>query len=244
MDTDLISKLIKLPWDLQIMLGSGYLAYLLAYVGIRHNHKSNDAIFITLAFGMVAALSISMSASMSLAARMGTAVASCLIAAIIWRKLGRGLLRRLLRFSGHSWADDTASAWDHIQENDRHHPCQLAVETADGHTFFCTDTAKVEDLPHGPYVLGTAGDVLMYADKSQAPDASDPSDVDGFRDKEWGANVTYIPANQVRRIAIRYTPQPAKAVTSAGEAVGWKARVRASVARMLRHLAKAVEPGD
>ncbi len=239
MDAETISKLAKLPWDIQIVLGSGYLAYLLAYVGIRQHHKPVDAVFLTIAFGLVALASLWVTPLLILPARLGVALAASLLAAVLWRKIGRQAVRAMLRSAGYSWADDTSSAMDHLQENSTHHPRQICVETADGHTFICSDTAPVGGLPFGPYIIGCSGDVLMYADHSHAA-GDDPKPVEGMNDAEWGANITYIPANQVRRIAIRFAPPVAKSTTSAGAAAGWKARVRGAVARMLHRLAKAL----
>lgn len=237
MDADVLSKLAKLPWDIQIVLGSGYLAYLLAYVGIRQNHKPVDAVFLTVAFGLVAVLSLWLTPLLILPARMGIAVGTSLFAAVIWRKVGRSALRAVFRSTGYSWADETISAMDHLQENNRSHPRQLCVETTDGFTYFCTNTEPVGALPFGPYILGCTGDVLMYADHSQVP-GGDPAPVEGWNDEEWGANITYIPANQVRRIAIRFA-SPLRP-TSAVAAGGWMARARAAAARMLHRLARAL----
>lgn len=239
MDADVISKLAKLPWDFQTVIGSGYLAYLLAYVGIRHNHKPVDAVFLTVAFGLVAMISLWLTPMLVFPARVAIALAASLLAGVIWRKLGRTALRALLRTTRYSWADETISAMDHLQENDRHHPRQICVETIDGYTYFCTNTDSVGDLPFGPYVLGNTGDVLMYANESQAPGA-EQLPVDGMIDTEWGANITYIPANQVRRIAIRFAPPPPSRTTSSAEVAGWTARARGVVARMLHRLARAL----
>ena len=46
-----------LPLSIQLSLASGYTAYHLSYVGIKDHHKTVDVTFITLAFGLVAALS-------------------------------------------------------------------------------------------------------------------------------------------------------------------------------------------
>lgn len=241
MEPETIGKLATLPWDVQIVLGCGYLAYRLAYVGIRQNHKPVDAVFLTAAFGLWAVASLWLAQQLVLPARIGIALAVTLGAAILWRAFLRHVLRGVLRAVRYSWADETISAMDHLQENNRHHPTQLCVETADGHTYFCTRTEAVGHLPFGPYVIGNAGDVLIYADHSQAP-GEDPAPVEAWNDDLWGANVTYIPADQVRRIAIRFAPPPARKPIFAGAAAGWAARLRGAVARMLRRPSKAAAP--
>src|SRR3546814_2103205 len=49
-------KLLSLPWQIQVALGAGYLAYLVAYSGIRDHHKGIDVPFRAIAFGLVATL--------------------------------------------------------------------------------------------------------------------------------------------------------------------------------------------
>lgn len=233
MDADTLNKLANLPENLQLVLGCGYLAYLISYVGIRHNHKPVDAVFLTITFGLVAGLALSLVPEFPFARRLGIAFGASVVIAIAWRMIGRQLVRGTFRALGYSSADDTSSAWEHIQEETKAKPTQLTVETADGWQYFCTDTTKLKGLPFNPYVLGTNGDVLMYADHTQGPSADQASTKEDMRDPYFGTNVTYLPASQVRRVMIRYVTPISWRVT----VVKWVAKVAAVAWSKLRRRA-------
>lgn len=239
MNPDTLNTVASLPWNLQIVLGSGYLAYLLAYFGLRHQHKPVDAIFLTISFGAVATLVVWALPGVIFPARLTLAFLASIATAILWRVWGRDALRNILRKTGYSWADDTNSAWEHLQECTDAHPIQLTVETSDGWHYFCTDTTKLKAFPFNPYILGTSGDVLMYADYTQGPTDDEPKYKADLIDPHHGANVTYLPASQVRRVMIRYNQ-----ITSSK--AGVVAKVAMAVAKVwskLRHRGTAEERG-
>lgn len=232
MDPDTISKLANLPWNLQIVLGSGYLSYMLAYYGLRHGHKTMDAVSITIVFGLIALVALTSVPSVIWPVRIAIAVSASLVSAIAWRSFGRTALRELLRFLHYSWADDTNSAWEHLLEYNASEPMQLTVETNDGWQFFCTDTSKLKGLALTPFVLGTSGDVLMYADHTQSPESEEASPkLDTFND-QYGSNITYLPASQIKRVVVRYLPISSKA--EAGNSVVKAARSALSKLRRRR----------
>lgn len=203
MDPKTLTDLSALPWTTQLVLASGYCGYLVAYVGIRYNHKAADTIFSSLAFGLVALLCLAIPFPVVTWAKGIAAFMSSIAMGVLWRAWLREAIRELANKLHYSWADGTQSAWDRVQENSKYPPSQLAVETQDGWTFYCTDAHKVMDLPFGPFILGTNGDVLMYVDKSEAP-GKEPADVEGVFD-EWGSQITYLPKDRIARIAIRFT---------------------------------------
>ena len=98
LDAETLTDLAALPWQLQLVLASGYVGYLLAFVGIRHTHKAADTVFGTLAFGLFALAALALvPASWHWAVAGGLAISAALLAAVLWRWIVRGLLRRALR---------------------------------------------------------------------------------------------------------------------------------------------------
>ena len=51
------SGFFELSLSLQVALASGYLAYITAYAGLRRGHATQDAVFISLVFSVIALLS-------------------------------------------------------------------------------------------------------------------------------------------------------------------------------------------
>jgi hypothetical protein len=207
MNPDAVRDLAALPWQFQLVLGSGYCAYLVAYVGLRGSHKPVDAIFASIAFGLIASAVLAMNTALGVPLRMATTFAATVAAGMLWRIVGRNLIRWLFRKTHYSWADDSSSAWDHIQEYSGRSPRQLSVKMDDGSYLYCTDTSRVGTLPFGPYILGTNGDVLMYVDQSETADGT-VREVAGVFDQEWGDRITWIPAHRIRSIAVRYAVNP------------------------------------
>jgi hypothetical protein len=233
-DSQLLQDLTALPWHLQLVLGAGYCAYLIAYVGLRRNHRPMDTLFAAMSFGLIAATLLYLARGTAILPQAAIAFGGTIAAGVIWRAFLRDGVRALLRSVSYSWADESASAWDCLQENSRFRPTQLTVETDDGWCFHCSDAARVKDLPFGPFVLGTSGDVLMYADRSEPPGA-EACDVPGAFDGAWGNQVTYLPKERVRRVAIRFTSAAAaegrKGVWAWARAYYWRRRHRQAPAK-------------
>lgn len=208
MDLELIRKIAELVWSLQIVMASGFCGYLVAYVGIRYGHKTTDTVFLSLAFGLVASLVISLPLQVPSHLKAALAFGASLFAGVLWRTVMRSFVRDILRRLNYSWADDSLSAWDRLQEDSKNRPTQLTVEMDDGRYLLCTDTKRVGDLPFGPYVLGASGDVLMYADRSIDKEGNERDALGAFSG-DWGNLVTYIPKEHVRKISIRLlSPNP------------------------------------
>ncbi len=203
LDPSNLTALAALPWQLQLVLGSGYIAYLLAFVGIRHTHKAADTVFGTLAFGLFSLATLALlPATVHWIAGAALAIVAALCAAIIWRWIVRRQLRKALRWSGYSWADDTPSAWDRLLECEYKGVTQLSVELDYGRYLHSTEAKRLEKLPYGPFVLGTSGDILMYVDQRESA-GGEVDQVDGVFDDAWGDLLTYIPAGNIKALSIR-----------------------------------------
>lgn len=236
MDLESLVRLTALPWTIQIVLASGYCAYLIAYVGIRYNHKATDTIFASLAFGLVALLVISIPLDLPVWLRGLMAFFASVVAGVLWRTMFRVWLRKAASKLRYSWSDDTPNAWDRLFDLTDHGPTQITIELNDGRYLLCSDADRVGELPFGPYVLGTTGDILMYVDRTITADGELRDASDNFN-SEWGDMVTYIPREQVKKVAIRLKSLNPRAE----EEAGWKAWVRA-VAAYLRRRRRSRDP--
>lgn len=201
MDAELLKKVLDLPWQIQVVFASGYCAYLAAYFGMRHHHKVADTLLASVAFGMVAWAIVSVTGFLMTPFQIGATLLGTVVSGMVWRKLVRPQLTALLRDSNYSWNDDTPSAWQRLLE-EHVTPTQLTVELKDGRYLYCSDTSSFGNLPLGPYVLGTEGDVIMYVDGSERPGAP-PEEQEPLGDAEWGNALTWIPKEEIRKISVR-----------------------------------------
>jgi hypothetical protein len=221
-------KLLNLPLYIQISLGSGYLAYLVAYSGIRQHHTPSEVAFRSIAFGM-AATAIMLWAPEApdfLSAwkhpfwRPATAVMSTVAIGAFWRWRGMRWSRLTLRKLNVSWTDDIPTAWLSITATETDaRPTQIAVDLDNGRTLLCENTREFLGAPFSPCVYGLDGSIAMYVTAEKRPDGEwiDHKDVRHSLD---GDRLTYIPASAIKRVELRLLPG------SAGGASGWRSWCR------------------
>lgn len=200
-------KLLSLPWQIQIALGSGYLAYLIAYSGIRQHHTATDVIFRSSSFGLVATALMKW---MPLKAGWLEffAVLTTLFAGIVWRWKGMAWAKAALGGTNITWTDDIPTAWLSITAMRTDiRPSQIAVDLDGGRTLVCDDTRRFANAPYGPCVFGLDGSVAFYVTAELRPDGSwiEKNDVE---DQNDGPLITYIPAASVKRVELRLWTQP------------------------------------
>lgn len=101
MDGVLDAKWLLATWQLQVAIGAGYTAYMIAYTGIRHHHQTIDTTFRTIAFGLVAtAVMLSMPNSGKVLV-IALAFAATVAVGLVWRTAGMAIWEGLLRGSRH-----------------------------------------------------------------------------------------------------------------------------------------------
>ena len=192
-------------WQLQVALGSGYAAYMVAYTGIRSHHQAVDTTFRTIAFGLVATAVMLALPNWWRPIIILMAFVATVTVALLWRMNGMRWWIATLRNLDVSWSDDTPSAWAKFSQDQDSRISQLQVVTTDDRVFICDDAEAFADRPQGPCVLGTNGDLTMYVTHTKAlgdttKQRSETIDVDG-----WGTRMTYIPADKIQRLQVRRT---------------------------------------
>jgi hypothetical protein len=206
MNTDILN----LPFAIQVSLGSGYAAYLLAFSGLRQHHTATDIIFRTIAFGLVATFVMAVCKEADFADLLSAVIAFVVAAfsGALWRAVIGPLFRKFSRRYLLAWSDDLPSAWLSITaERTDLRPSQIVVELSDGRLLMCDDTRIYRFAPFECGVFGLDGSVAIYVTSEKAPSG------EWFNHKEVlhkhdGANITYIPADNIRRVEIRQWKKP------------------------------------
>jgi hypothetical protein len=67
----------------------------------------------------------------------------------------------------------------------------------------CEDLARFKNKPNGPCVFGASGDLLMYVTHQQNADKDEFDECPAVEDGEWGAEITYVPKEQISRVYFR-----------------------------------------
>lgn len=200
-----LDEAFNLPWTTLLALACGYAGYFISHVGIRDHHKSIDVTFITLVYGFVSLFAYTATRLLC----WDNVLFATLVAFVVgiaagglWRKHGRALLIRAMRWSGVSYSDSLPSAWLALFHEEAYAK-QLSVKLKDGSWLKSDNLAKFHDLPEGPCVFGGNGDLLLYATHFQPKDESSFKECPQVIHPTWGAEITYIPASEIARVDIR-----------------------------------------
>lgn len=215
------NELIQLSFAVQVAIGGGYLAYLIAYAGIRQHHTAADAILMAFAFGVPASLIM----KFGYQSPFWTPVVAFLlsiVSGICWRWFGREGWAALLRGARISWADDIPTAWISVTaKRTDYSPSQVIVEMTDGRILMCDDTRPFWDAHEGPVTLGLVGDIALYVTSEKAV-GGDWINKEDVRHAD-GDLITLIPAAQIKRVELRYLSE--KALRAAEKAAQAEAEV-------------------
>ena len=242
------TDILALSWKAQVALASGYAAYIISYRGVRAHHSAKDTLFLALVFSLIASAELWLARSMSPIAAGTFAFLLSVVVGVLWRRQGMRILTNLLRVPNTTWSDDTPSAWTRLQENREFPLSQLSVLLKDGTWLHCNQTAKFNDAPYSPGVLGTSGDILMYLTSIKPKDA-DERQQSTTLDPDYGARLTYVPVSEIARINVRLMPSinrpptaaasPATSSKGAPSAAYWR-QLRLGLASALRKVAEAI----
>lgn len=211
-------KLLNLPLHIQLALGSGYLAYLVAYAGIRQHHTPSEVVFRSIAFGM-AATAIMLWAPEAPATlnawkhpfwRPATALAVTVAIGALWRWRGMRWSRTALRKLNVSWTDDIPTAWLSVTATETDiSPTQIVVDLDNGRTLMCDDTRQFSGAPFAPCVYGLDGSIAFYV-TAERPADGDWVERTEIRHDIEGDMLTYVPASAIKRVQLRLIPSSAR----------------------------------
>lgn len=194
---------LKLPWEIQAALASGYVAYMIAYAVLRGRHSTIDTAFITLVFSLIATVILSLMMTFGPPLAIVTTVVGCCVSGLIWRKWGRGTYRWSMRKLDISWANDDPSTLDTLCGDSTNYLTAIAIQLDNGQWLRCDNTEKFRDAPHGPALIGPAGDVALYLTHEEEADGTQ-KELETVSSHDYGDLLTYVPASRIRILNLRY----------------------------------------
>lgn len=198
-----MSELLELPLQVQLSLGLGYCAYVVAYSGLTAHHRSRDAVFISFAFGAIAMLGYGAGAiKLGPWGAAGAAALVTMLAAMLWRGFGRrSIYWLLMRLKVHG-DDGHSDCWQSLIQTPNLVVGQIAVYTNDGRILWMNQRAPYFEGPKNGLELGVDGSILMVVEEETLPDGTEVQKED-IVDEAWGTRLTYIPSASINRVNIR-----------------------------------------
>jgi hypothetical protein len=221
--------LLNLSWEIQAALASGYVAYAIAYTGLRDRQRPIDIAFISLAFSLIASAMLWLLGSFGPILASVAAFLAAVVAGIIWRKFGRPFIFPVLRALNITWSNDDPSAL--VTITDKHaYITQIAVLLDDGTWLRCDDVRKFEGAPFWPCIIGPNGDVGLYLTHEESA-KEEAKLLTTVRDPYYGDLLTWVPATRIKQINIRHNQSNYSSKEAAAEDSERLARPGPSVAQ-------------
>lgn len=195
-----VAEILNMTLAAQVALGGGYLAYATAYAGLRRGHATEDAVFITFAFGIFASLAFGFAQPRGVPLAVLAGVGSALLAAVVWRMCGRSLWQSLIEGAGvHD--DGIATAWDGLIQSPGQMVQQVSVRLRDGRILRTDRRDPFLGQRHGGLILGRDGDIVLVVETELAADGTIRHPPHVLNDD--GIRLTYVPASEIVQINLR-----------------------------------------
>ena len=204
-----MEAIFELSWQTQIILVSGYLSYLIAYSGRRDAHKAIDTVLLILVFGSPALFVLGFSDGFEKISEIwapylaGTlSVLASLSVGAIWRRRARDFFSKGVGWISRNEDDGLPTAWQTVIQTEGLLYTQINVTLKNGRTLESYELGHFNTLPNGPCVLGGDGSIAIYATHI-TDDLGERREAKNLEDEQYGARLTYIPADQIAEIDLR-----------------------------------------
>jgi hypothetical protein len=212
---DTVHELLTLPVNVLGALAAGYLSYRLAYTGRDEDHETVDRVMICLVFAFIAqSLTLGLGAVVALFWRLTDPVGHLLVLvgmtaaigiAAFWRKRGQEMVRKRLSALKISHSDRHKTAWETIVAREGTKPVRMLVTQTNGVQRICQRLGDFANERFSACIWGPDGSVAMYVTHTRvSPDAE--WEEMPVRDEDNCVDLTYLPADQIERINILFSP--------------------------------------
>lgn len=199
-----VTDIMNLPWASVLFFSAGYAGYFIANSGIRDHHKQIDTAFSTAVFGFFSLMIYRPMLQFGLDSYYASlpAFLGAMLAGGAWRKWGRDLFSKSLRWAEVSYVNDFPAAWQEMIEKRGVQGSQLSVVLKDGSEYCCDDLHRFARAPNGPCILGSSGDVLMYpTDVKRSP--NEEWEAIESTEHDWGYEAFWFPAGEIKTVKYR-----------------------------------------
>ncbi|MDX9862135.1 MAG: hypothetical protein RBS99_14580 [Rhodospirillales bacterium] len=217
-----VNDLVQLPFEIQAVLAAGYLAYRLATAGLDRSHRATDVIFQVFVYGTISYLvhNAGKEAALPLPVSVTAGIGSALLAAALWRALGKQAVVWVLRKMKVTRENFAPSTLDSIIDA-RLKWTYLSVDLVDDRRLECNITALPKGLPFQAADVDTEGNIALYVTRLVRANG-EIEDFDGERpvDQYGRAHITYVPKSSIRSVRISFgtaTCQASVAGAGSGE---------------------------
>ncbi len=196
-----MNAIIELPLQIQAILVSGYLGYILINRDHRSTEKNLDVWLMILLLGLPTAITLKFCSS-------EWGYLSILIAPVIaflWAKWGKYHWFRLLRSSNVSYETGDGDAWKTLTTRKNVAVTQITVTLKNGNKYHCENAHQFSHNSFAPYVKdddGIAFYVTHYCTKTKDGWGNWQKAIN-VCNSEWGDEITYFPRADIAMLEMR-----------------------------------------
>lgn len=211
MDTKILKTIEAIPEYLQIIFVTGYIGYVIAQSGFREKEKKSDLFYGTLLYGLFGyiiydLMKLYCPKQFPFVVYALSGSSASIIAAILWRKWIKNIWYKILHITAISNEDNIPTVWAGIIQNTEMLHKQISVSLKNGSKLECNDIQSFQDAPFPCYYADNDGNIAIYVTEVISS-KNITTKREYVRDKEWGDLLTYIPKDEISKIAIRLIPK-------------------------------------
>lgn len=194
--------IFELPIAIQVGLGGGFIAYMLASAGLRRGHTPLDVFMRSLAFGLPGMLTFTYE-TFSTTSAINAVLSVILSVAIggIWRAFLAEWVIGFVKAARIHGDDFQVSAWDRMIQDRRFEVTQVKVCLKSGTELLLVDGEKYIGTLCNGLLVGSDGAIAMVVDRETRKGVS--RDRRDIQVEEWGTRLTYVPAAEIERVEFR-----------------------------------------
>ncbi|MEM1198051.1 MAG: DUF6338 family protein [Pseudomonadota bacterium] len=214
-----MNELLSLPYELQIVLVSGYLAHKVSTIGRSEKPSTEDLVLQVLTMGLIGRIcflgivdvwsnwfpstqnDVSSDGARLMVVGVCTVLCSLVIAAV-WRKWGVSIASRIMSSMGVYRDDHQSSTWDSIFR-EKVAWAFIQVHVDDGRVLESKFDLVPDTAPVGKITLNSDG-IALYV--TGIYDTQMSRTVHSPTDESYGHILTYVPANTIKQVEIGLKP--------------------------------------
>ncbi|MBP2560344.1 hypothetical protein J2857_003113 [Neorhizobium galegae] len=203
---------MKIPYELQIVLVAGYLAYKIISIGKGRIHRTEDFLLQVLSFGVVSRsataailwlfpksmpIEVDEAVSIALVAVLTCAVATVL--GMLWRAFGEGVVRSIMNVSGVYRDDHESSVWQSIMNQPaKWTVVQIFLE--DG-LVLEANFGQMKPFPRVPIIMNEDGIATYVTGRYREDNSFESYDITG---NDGDITLTYVPRSSIKRVDVSW----------------------------------------
>ena len=195
-----LDQLFELSTYLQVVIGCGFIAYLVAMHGRRREEKAVDVLFGVVAFGLPVMVLWHGLIKIGFPEWAGIilSIAYSFFLGVIWRKWVKKLFYKAMYDAGVSTDEGYKSTWQRIIQDVDIEPKQIFVTLKDGKVLSCEHIGRFKGAAIELSSIDDDGNIAIYVTHIDGKEVKAK-----LRDEKWGDLITYIPATEVYTVGFR-----------------------------------------